>query len=130
MRTLSLSDFTLEHFLQHYWQQKPVVIRQGFKQFKDLISPEELAGLACESDVESRLVYKKRGKWQAESGPFEAYDHLGKTGWSLIVQAVNHWSPEVAELVNPFDFIPKWRLDDVMISYSTPKGGVGPHIDL
>ena len=130
MLKLSLSDFTLQHFMQHYWQQKPVVIRQGFPQFKDLISPEELAGLACESDVESRLVYKKRGKWQAESGPFESYDHLGKTGWSLIVQAVNHWSPEVAELVKPFDFIPKWRLDDVMISYSTPKGGVGPHIDL
>ena len=76
MLTLTLSDFTLEHFMQHYWQQKPVVIRQGFKQFKDLISPEELAGLACESDIESRLVYKKRGKWQAESGPFESYDHL------------------------------------------------------
>ena len=130
MLTLTLSDFSLEHFMQHYWQQKPVVIRQGFQQFKDLISPEELAGLACESDVESRLVYKKRGKWQAESGPFDAFDHLGKTGWSLIVQAVDHWSPEVSALVKPFDFIPKWRLDDVMISYSTPKGGVGPHIDL
>lgn len=130
MLQLSLADFTLEHFMQHYWQQKPVVIRQGFQQFKDLISPEELAGLACEEEVDSRLVYKKSGKWQAETGPFESYDHLGKTGWSLIVQAVNHWSPEVAELVKPFDFIPKWRLDDVMISYSTPKGGVGPHIDL
>jgi 50S ribosomal protein L16 3-hydroxylase len=134
MLQLSLADFTLEHFMQHYWQQKPVVIRQGFKQFKDLISPEDLAGLACEEEVDSRLVYKKRGKkgevWQAETGPFESYDHLGKAGWSLIVQAVNHWSPEVAELVKPFDFIPKWRLDDVMISYSTPKGGVGPHIDL
>ncbi|MFZ2307897.1 MAG: cupin domain-containing protein [Rhodoferax sp.] len=130
MLKLSLSEFTLEHFMQHYWQQKPVVIRQGFKHFQDLISPEELAGLACEEEVDSRLVYKKRGKWQAENGPFESYDHLGKTGWSLIVQAVNHWSPAVAELVKPFDFIPKWRLDDVMISYSRPQGGVGPHIDL
>ncbi len=130
MLKLSLSEFTLEHFMQHYWQQKPVVIRQGFQHFQDLISPEELAGLACEEEVDSRLVYKKRGKWQAENGPFESYDHLGKTGWSLIVQAVNHWSPAVAELVKPFDFIPKWRLDDVMISYSRPQGGVGPHIDL
>ena len=127
---LTLADFTLEHFMQHYWQQKPVVIRQGFKKFVDPISPEDLAGLACEEQIDARLVYKKRGKWQAENGPFESYDHLGKTGWSLIVQAVNHWSPEVAELVKPFAFIPKWRLDDVMISYSTPKGGVGPHIDL
>jgi 50S ribosomal protein L16 3-hydroxylase len=132
--TLKFTDFSLEHFMQHYWQQKPVVIRQGFQNFQDPITPEELAGLACEEQIDSRLVYKKRGKkgeiWQAENGPFESYDHLGKTGWSLIVQAVNHWSPEVAELVKPFAFIPKWRLDDVMISYSRPKGGVGPHIDL
>ena len=130
MFKLTLAEFTLDDFMQHYWQQKPVVIRQGFKKFVDPISPEDLAGLACEEQVDSRLVYKKRGKWQAENGPFESYAHLGKTGWSLIVQAVNHWSPEVAALVKPFDFIPKWRLDDVMISYSTPKGGVGPHIDL
>jgi 50S ribosomal protein L16 3-hydroxylase len=130
MFILTLAEFTLDDFMQHYWQQKPVVIRQGFKKFVDPISPEDLAGLACEEQVDSRLVYKKRGKWQAENGPFESYAHLGKTGWSLIVQAVNHWSPEVAALVKPFDFIPKWRLDDVMISYSTPKGGVGPHIDL
>ena len=127
---LHLSDFSLEHFMAHYWQQKPVVIRQGFKGFVDLISPEDLAGLACEAEVESRLVYKQDGQWQAEFGPFESYEKLGDSGWSLIVQAVNHWSPEVATLVQPFSFIPKWRLDDVMISYSTPQGGVGPHIDL
>ena len=130
MLQLHLNEFTLEHFMQHYWQQKPVVLRQGFSHFKDLISPEDLAGLALEEEVDSRLVYKKRGKWQAENGPFESYDHLGKKGWSLIVQAVNHWSPDVAALVPPFAFIPKWRLDDVMVSYSTPGGGVGPHIDL
>jgi 50S ribosomal protein L16 3-hydroxylase len=130
MLKLTLTDFTLEHFMQQYWQQKPVIIRQGFKKFKDLISPEDLAGLALEEEVDSRLVYKKDGQWQAETGPFESYDHLGKKGWSLIVQAVNHWSSEVAQLVPPFAFIPKWRLDDVMISYSTPEGGVGPHIDL
>ena len=130
MLTLHLDEFSLEHFLQHYWQQKPVVIRQGFRHFADLISPDELAGLACETEVESRLVYKKAGKWQAEVGPFDSYEHLGEKDWTLIVQAVNHWSPQVAELVRPFSFIPKWRFDDVMISYSTPGGGVGPHIDL
>lgn len=130
MLKLNLAEFSLEHFMEHYWQQKPVVIRQGFDHFADLISPDELAGLACEEEVESRLVYKKDGKWQAELGPFESYEHLGEEGWSLIVQAVNHWSPEVASLVEPFAFIPKWRLDDVMISYATPGGGVGPHIDL
>jgi 50S ribosomal protein L16 3-hydroxylase len=130
MLTLHLADFSLEHFMAHYWQQKPVVIRQGFENFKDLISPNDLAGLAMEETVESRLVYKQDDKWQAETGPFESYKRFGKTGWTLIVQAVNHYSPEVAELVKPFDFIPKWRLDDVMISYATPGGGVGPHIDL
>lgn len=130
MLTLHLDDFSLEHFLQHYWQQKPVVIRQGFRQFDDLISPDELAGLACETEVESRLVYKKLGQWEAEVGPFDSYEHLGEQDWTLIVQAVDHWSPQVAELVRPFSFIPKWRFDDVMISYSTPGGGVGPHIDL
>lgn len=130
MLQLQLPEFTLEHFMLSYWQQKPVVIRQGFRNFQDPIRPEDLAGLALEDAVDSRLVYKKRGKWQAENGPFESYAHLGKKGWSLIVQAVNHWSPDVAALVKPFAFIPKWRLDDVMVSYSTPGGGVGPHIDL
>lgn len=130
MLTLNLADFSVEHFLAHYWQQKPVVIRQGFEHFADLISPDELAGLACEAEVESRLVYKKDGQWQAEVGPFESYEHLGEKDWTLIVQAVDHWSSEVAQLVAPFSFIPKWRFDDVMISYATPGGGVGPHIDL
>ena len=130
MLILNLADFSLEHFMAHYWQQQPVVIRQGFPYFEDLISPDELAGLACEEEVESRLVYQQDGQWQAETGPFESYTHLGKTGWTLVVQAVNHLSPEVAELVKPFAFIPKWRFDDVMISYATPGGGVGPHIDL
>jgi 50S ribosomal protein L16 3-hydroxylase len=76
------------------------------------------------------MVYKKDGQWQAEFGPFESFERFGDSGWTLVVQAVNHWSPEVAELVKPFAFIPKWRLDDVMISYATPGGGVGPHIDL
>lgn len=63
-------------------------------------------------------------------GPFDSYAHLGEQDWTLIVQAVDHWSPQVVALVAPFSFIPKWRFDDVMISYSTPGGGVGPHIDL
>lgn len=116
--------------MEHYWQQKPVVFRRGFANFTDLISPDELAGLACEAEVESRLIYQKDGQWQAENGPFESYAHLGEQDWTLVVQAVDHWSADVAKLVEPFSFLPKWRLDDVMISYATPGGGVGPHIDL
>ena len=130
MLTLTLSEFTLDDFLANYWQQKPVLIRQGFPAFSDLISPNELAGLACESQIDSRLIYRQSGKWQAENGPFESYEHLGERDWTLVVQAVDHWSPEVASLVRAFSFIPKWRLDDVMISFAAPGGGVGPHIDL
>jgi 50S ribosomal protein L16 3-hydroxylase len=129
MHTLHLPGITPEHFLQHYWQRQPLLIRGGFRQFVDPISPDELAGLACEEQVESRLVYRRDGRWQAGTGPFDSYEHLGEREWCLIVQAANHWSPEVQALVEPFAFLPKWRLDDVMISYSTPEGGVGPHID-
>lgn len=127
---LQLADFSPEHFLEHYWQRRPLVIRQGFPGFQDPISANELAGLACEDEVESRLIWREKEQWQAASGPFESFEYLGERDWCLIVQAVNHWSPEVAELAQAFAFLPQWRFDDVMISYSTAGGGVGPHIDL
>ena len=130
MFSLNLSGLTQQQFLDTYWQKKPVVIRHGFKDFEDPITADELAGLACDEQVESRLVYKKDGAWQAEFGPFNSYEHLGEKDWTLVVQAVDHWSPQVAELLEPFRFIPNWRLDDLMISYACPGGGVGPHIDL
>ena len=127
---LDINGLTPEQFLNEYWQKKPLVIRQGFKQFQDLLSPDEMAGLACEEMVESRRVYQKNGEWQAEFGPFDSYEHLGEQDWTLIVQALNNWVPEAEELLKCFDFIPRWRLDDVMVSYAVPGGGVGPHIDL
>ena len=130
MLTLQLSEFSIQEFLANYWQKKPVLIRQGFPGFYDLIRPDELAGLACEPQIDSRVIYKKDGEWQAESGPCESYGRFGKKDWTLVVQAVDHWSPDVADLVQAFSFIPKWRLDDVMISYAAAGGGVGPHIDL
>ncbi|MCW8944585.1 MAG: cupin domain-containing protein [Sedimenticola sp.] len=130
MYTLDLSGLTPQQFLDTYWQKKPTVIRQGFKGFQDPISADELAGLACEELVESRLVYKKAGEWQAEFGPFESYEHLGEREWSLVVQAVDHWLPQVAALAEPFNFIPNWRKDDLMMSFAASGGGVGPHIDL
>ncbi len=126
---LDLGALTPERFLNEYWQKKPLVIRQGLAGFSDFLSPDELAGLASEEQVESRRVFQKEGEWQAEFGPFESYDHLGKKDWSLIVQALNNWVPEVGQLISCFDFIPQWRFDDVMVSFATPGGGVGPHID-
>jgi len=129
MFELHLSEFTLEEFLRDYWQQKPVVIRQGFQHFSDPISADELAGLAMEGEVESRLVYKKDQQWQAEFGPFEGYEHLGEQDWSLVVQALDNWSEDAAKMIEPFRFIPHWRLDDLMASFATKGGSVGPHID-
>ncbi|MBK4715195.1 MULTISPECIES: ribosomal protein uL16 3-hydroxylase [Tenebrionibacter/Tenebrionicola group] len=116
-------------FLQRYWQKRPVVIKRGFANFIDPISPDELAGLAMESEVDSRLVSHLDGKWQVSHGPFESYDHMGESNWSLLVQAVNHWHEPTAALMRPFRALPDWRVDDLMISFSVPGGGVGPHLD-
>ncbi len=120
---------TEQEFLTKYWQKKPVVIKQGFKDFKDPIPADEIAGIAMEETVQSRLVYKKEGEWQAEFGPFESYGHLGDKNWSLVVQALDNFSEEAAEIIEPFRFLPHWRLDDLMVSFATPGGSVGPHID-
>ncbi|TPH14036.1 cupin domain-containing protein [Litorilituus lipolyticus] len=129
MYQLDLMQLTPQQFLDEYWQKKPVVIRQGFKDFVDPIDANELAGLAMEEEVQSRLVYKENDQWQAKFGPFENYDHLGNENWSLVIQALDNFSEEAALLIEPFRFLPHWRLDDLMASFATPGGSVGPHID-
>jgi 50S ribosomal protein L16 3-hydroxylase len=116
-------------FLQQYWQKRPLIIKQGFKNFIDPISPDELAGLAMEDEIDSRLVSHLEEKWHVSHGPFDSYDHLGENGWSVLVQAVNHWHEPSSHLMKPFRQLPDWRLDDLMISFSVPGGGVGPHVD-
>ncbi len=116
-------------FLERHWQKRPVVLKRGFTNFIDPLSPDELAGLAMESEIDSRLVSHQDGKWQVSHGPFESYDHLGESNWSLLVQAVNHWHEPTAALMRPFRALPDWRIDDLMISFSVPGGGVGPHLD-
>lgn len=122
-------NFDINQFLDTYWQKKPTLIKQGFVDFQDPIAVDELAGLAMEEDLESRLVYQEDDKWQAELGPFKTFERLENDAATLLVQAVDHWHPDAQQLVRPFRFLPNWRIDDLMISYSTPKGGVGPHID-
>ncbi|MFC6979550.1 JmjC domain-containing protein [Microbulbifer taiwanensis] len=120
-------------FLRDYWQQKPLLIRNAFPDFVSPISGEELAGMALEEAVESRLVLEQgdEGPWQLRNGPFteEEFLALPRTHWTLLVQAVDQWLSEVAVLKKYFRFIPDWRLDDVMISYAADKGSVGPHFD-
>jgi len=123
-----------EEFLEEYWQKKPLVIRQAFPGFKSPISPEELAGLACEDDVNSRIVIEKGGEhpWQPIYGPMddEVFASLPETHWTLLVNDVEKHLPELAWIVDRFRFIPEWRIDDLMISYAPVGGSVGPHMDL
>lgn len=118
-----------QEFINEYWQKKPALIKSGFADFIDPISPDELAGLAMEECIESRLISNHNNEWQAHHGPFEDFELLTPKNSTLLVQAVDHWHPEAAELIEPFRFIPNWRIDDLMISFSTPDGGVGPHLD-
>jgi 50S ribosomal protein L16 3-hydroxylase len=129
MYQLNLGELSLAEFMQQYWQKQPLLIKQGFKNFQDPLSADELAGLALEDEVESRLVECRDGNWQLETGPFEDFSRYGDKDWTILVQAVDHWHPPAAELLEPFRFIPNWRIDDLMISFSTPGGGVGPHLD-
>lgn len=118
-----------QSFLDSHWQKRPLLIKNGFTRFIDPISADELAGLAMEDEVDSRLVSHKEGLWQVAHGPFESYDHLGEENWSVLVQAVDHWHHPSAALMKPFKVLSDWRMDDLMISYSVPGGGVGPHLD-
>ena len=129
MYKLALNKMSQNEFLSTYWQKKPVVIRQGFKDFVDPIAADEFAGIAMEESVQSRLIAKKEGEWQAEFGPFESYEHLGDRDWSLVIQALDNFSEEAAALIEPFRFLPHWRLDDLMASFATIGGSVGPHVD-
>ncbi|MGI4839608.1 MAG: JmjC domain-containing protein [Janthinobacterium lividum] len=127
-----LGGLTAQEFLRDYWQKKPLLIRQAFTDFENPISPDELAGLSLEEEVESRIVIENGERpWEMRRGPFaeDTYGDLPETEWTLLVQAVDQFVPEVAALLEPFRFLPSWRIDDVMISYATPGGGVGPHFD-
>ncbi|MCQ8888093.1 cupin domain-containing protein [Pseudoalteromonas carrageenovora] len=129
MYQLKINNLSEQEFLTHFWQKKPLLIKQGFSNFNDPIEAEELAGLAMEQSIESRIVTNHNNDWQAHQGPFENFELLTEEHSTLLVQAVDHWHCEAAQLLEPFRFIPNWRIDDLMVSYSTPKGGVGPHLD-
>jgi len=128
------NEISLATFLSDYWQKKPLVIRQALPQFINPISPDELAGLSLEEDVESRLVIKKpdsQPEWHLRRGPFseDDFQSLPEKYWTLLVQGVDRIVPEVYALLDHFDFIPQWRIDDVMISFASQNGSVGPHYD-
>lgn len=128
-----LGDMSIETFLRDYWQKRPLLIRQAIPDITSPVSADELAGLACEDGVEARIVVESdQGRpWQLRHGPFneDDFDNLPTGPWTLLVQGLDHWVPEVAELLDRFRFIPNWRLDDIMASYAPDGGSVGPHFD-
>lgn len=128
---MPLANFDIDVFLRDFWQKRPLLIRNPWTSWTNPLEPDELAGLACEEGIEARLIRNTGTTWHAETGPFpeSRFEQLDSDPWTLLVQAVDHHVPDVAALIEPFRFIPNWRIDDVMVSYATDNGGVGPHFD-
>ncbi|MFZ5537269.1 MAG: JmjC domain-containing protein [Pseudomonadota bacterium] len=128
-----LGGMPVETFLRDYWQKKPLLIRQAFPGFQAPVTPEELAGLACEEGIHSRMVLEEGGSkpWELRYGPFseEDFAKLPERGWSILVSDVEKAVPELMAIIEPFRFIPDWRIDDLMMSYAPPGGSVGAHVD-
>ena len=126
-------DISIEEFLRDYWQKKPLLVRNAFPDIEAPVGADELAGLSLEADVESRLVVQSPdgADWDIKHGPFdeETFANLPETHWTLLVQAVDSWVPEASDIVEQFRFIPNWRYDDLMVSFASQGGGVGPHYD-
>ena len=129
-----LGGLTPTEFMQRHWQRKPLLVRQAIPNFSPLLTRPDLFELAAQEGVESRLVKgadQGRRAWQMQQGPFKrrTIPPLSERDWTLLVQGVDLHHDGVADLRNQFRFIPDARLDDVMISYASDGGGVGPHFD-
>jgi 50S ribosomal protein L16 3-hydroxylase len=126
-----LGGLTVNAFLRDYWQKKPLLIRQALPHFNGLLDQQQLMALACDPDAQARAVVCRRNKWELYQAPFEPDDFSGmeKMKWTVLLQGLNHYLPEGAELLKQFNFVPHARLDDLMVSYAPKGGGVGPHFD-
>lgn len=125
-------DLEVEKFLQQYWQKQPLFLPDAFSNIPHTNS-HELIDLACNEQVFSRVVLTPEDlrSWQMEYGPFhmESIELFQKKKWTLLINGINHFIPHYAKLLDYFRFIPNWRIDDVMLSYSNLGSGVGPHVD-
>jgi 50S ribosomal protein L16 3-hydroxylase len=126
-----LGGLTARRFLSQIWQTKPLLVRDAIPGFKGVVQAPELFALAARSDIESRLVWRRGGAWRLRHGPFSRSElaRLPKSGWTLLVQGLNLELPAADALLRRFRFLPYSRLDDIMLSYAVPGGGVGPHFD-
>ncbi|MCG8435382.1 MAG: AraC family ligand binding domain-containing protein [Gammaproteobacteria bacterium] len=129
----TLKDLDKTWFLEEYWQKKPLLIRGALPGFEPELTPEELAGIACDEHVESRIVTRspEPPHWHVKHGPFTDADflELPENEWTLLVQDAEKHLPDLAAIFDEFAFIPSWRIDDLMISYASDRGSVGPHVD-
>ena len=129
----SLLGMAPERFLRDYWQKRPLLVRNAIAGFMSPIEPEDLAGLACEDGVLARLVTHDRATdgWSVRHGPFAEDDFPGLPDhdWTLLVQDVDKWDADVRALIPRFDFLPRWRVDDIMVSFAASGGSVGAHVD-
>ncbi|MBN8482265.1 MAG: cupin domain-containing protein [Xanthomonadales bacterium] len=120
-------------FLREVWQQRPLLVRGAFAGIAAPLTPEDLAGLACEDAALSRLIVHDpaHDRWNVRTGPFDesVFASLPETHWTLLVQDVDKWDGDVAALLARFDFLPSWRIDDIMVSYAVDGGSVGAHVD-
>jgi 50S ribosomal protein L16 3-hydroxylase len=121
-----LGGLSADQFLRDYWQKKPLLVRQAYQ--PGWITQQEVFGYGAADDIEARLVAKRRGRWHVSFGPQNALPRE-KRDWTLLVQGVNQRHRGAATLMQSLDFLPFWRLDDVMLSFAAPGGGVGPHVD-
>lgn len=126
-----LANLAPSEFMRRHWQKKPLLVRQAIPGIAAPLARDELFALAASDDVETRLVTHLRGAWRLGHGPFEREDlpSIERREWTLLVQGVDLHDDRARALLDQFRFIPDARLDDLMISYATDGGGVGPHFD-
>jgi 50S ribosomal protein L16 3-hydroxylase len=128
-KTTLLGGLTPAQFLRDYWHKKPLLIRQAFPTFQPPVGRDALFALAANDEVESRLITHFDRHWELKHGPFKKLPSLNRKEWTLLVQGVNLHDDATDALLRQFRFLPDARLDDLMISYATDGGGVGPHFD-
>jgi 50S ribosomal protein L16 3-hydroxylase len=126
-----LGGLTAAEFLEKHWQRAPLLCRGAVPGIVAPLTPEELLGLSMEEEVEGRLVQSASGRWHLTSGPFEPrqLEQLGDRDWTVLVSDLDEHLPETRALLRHLDFLPAWRVDDLMASYAVQGGSVGPHYD-
>lgn len=126
-----LGGLSASSFLRRHWQKNPLLVRDAIPGFEGVVDFRTLVELAGRDDCESRLLLRSHRRWTVIHGPFARRYllRLPQRSWTLLVQGVNLFLPEARQLLSRFDFIPRSRLDDLMVSYAPPGGGVGPHFD-